>query len=216
MFNKKWLSISLIVVMFILAFYFQTVIPKTGGAIVTSVDVDGKPLKTGSRFANIFALPILAFAVYLLLNSLPNIAVYKKNLERFYKRFYGFKAVILMFLLIAYLVNLMPAFGFTFNSNLIMIPALAILFVYIGHVLKHIHRNYFIGILTPWALSSDKLWDRTHKFGGAVLEICGILLLVGLVFQSFFLEILVTALVSVLVITGIYSYMIFTRSHHHH
>lgn len=215
-FNKRWLSVSIIVLMFILAFYFQIIIPKTGNTIVTAVDDQGRPIQQGSRFANIFALPVIALAIYLLLNSLPRIAVYRRNLERFYRKFYGFKVIILLFLLIIYLVNLFPALGVNLDSNYILIPALALLFIYMGRVLKHIHRNFFIGIMTPWALSSDKLWDKTHRFGGSVLEVCGVFLLISLLFPAIFLEILVIALVAALVITAIYSYLIFSRTHYHH
>jgi uncharacterized membrane protein len=215
MLNKEWFSIIVIVIMFVLAFYFQVIIPHTGGVIVTSMDTDGTPLQTGSRFANLFAMPILALAVYLLMNSLPSIAVHKRNIEKFYQKFYGFKAILLLFLLVVYLVNLMPALGFTFESIYILIPALGLLFIYLGHVLKHIHRNYFIGLLSPWALSSDKLWDKTHKFGGAVLEVAGIFMFLALIFQDFVLEIILAALIISVMISTVYSYLIFTRSHHH-
>lgn len=214
MINKNWFAIAIIVIMFALAIFFQVDIPQTGDQVVTSVAEDGTPLDQGSRFATIFAMPVIALAILLLLNALPHIAVYRRNIEKFYEQFYGFKAIILLFLLVVYLVNILPAYGYSFNIVFVILPALAVLYFYLGHVLKHIHRNYFIGFLSPWALSSDKLWNRTHRFGGAVLEVCGVFLLVGLIFQDYIIEILAVATAAVIVLTAIYSYLIFSRDHH--
>ncbi len=37
---------------------------------------------------------------------------------------------------------------------------------YLGFVLPRVPRNYFCGIRTPWSLSSDRVWKRTHDLGG--------------------------------------------------
>lgn len=216
MLNKEWVAWTIIGIMFALAFAFHFTAPD-GMSVPVARDAVGEPVDYGNRFTVFFALPVVTLAVYLLLNALPHIAVYRRNIERFYEKFYGFKVVILLFLVVVYLVQALPAVSVRpLNSAYLLVPALAALFFYMGHVLKHIHRNYFIGFLTPWALSSDKLWDKTHHFGGAVLEICGAFMLVGLFVPNLLLTVLAVASVAALVITFVYSYLIFSRSHHHH
>src|SRR5690606_601665 len=117
-------------------------LPDAQGNIIASYDHNGEVMQRSSAFANIFALPIIALAVLLLLNMLPHIAVYKRNIERFYQQFYGFKFFVVLFIFAIYLITLFPALGFKGNTTNLYIVVLAALFFYMGHVFKHLHRNY--------------------------------------------------------------------------
>ncbi len=205
-----------LVFIFSMAFYFDATIPRNAeDTIITSVSADGN-VSMGNRFVHIYVIPLMTLAIFGILWTIPKVAVYRRHIDKFYERFYGFKVIILLFLAVVYLVNLAPALGFAFEGRYVIIIALAVLLFYLGHILKHIHRNYFIGFMTPWALASDKLWDKTHKFGGAIFEVCGIALLASLFFPAFFLEILLTIVIAGIVVTGTYSYLIFSRNHRHH
>lgn len=46
-----------------------------------------------------------------------------------------------------------------------------------GHVLPKLRSNFFFGIRTPWTLSDEQVWARTHRFGGLVFVATGGLLL---------------------------------------
>ena len=39
--------------------------------------------------------------------------------------------------------------------------------------------NWFVGIRTPWTLSSEEVWDKTHEIGGRLFKVCGVLALGG-------------------------------------
>jgi len=56
-----------------------------------------------------------------------------------------------------------------------MVPALGILFYYCGILIENAKRNWFIGIRTPWTLSNEKVWERTHKIGGKLFKIAGLI-----------------------------------------
>jgi uncharacterized membrane protein len=36
----------------------------------------------------------------------------------------------------------------------------------IGNVLGKLRSNFFVGIRTPWTLSSEHVWDQTHRWAG--------------------------------------------------
>ena len=58
----------------------------------------------------------------------------------------------------------------------------ASLFVVIGNYLPKVRPNYMMGIRTPWTLTSDLAWDRTHRLGGRLFVLEGIVfILLGLV-----------------------------------
>lgn len=62
-------------------------------------------------------------------------------------------------------------------SRLIMVVlyfAMGFLFLFIGNYLPKVRRNTTIGIKVKWALADDENWNATHRFGGKVWVICGI------------------------------------------
>jgi uncharacterized membrane protein len=36
-----------------------------------------------------------------------------------------------------------------------------------------IKQNWYMGIKTPWTLSDERVWNKTHRFGGRVFVIMG-------------------------------------------
>ena len=60
-----------------------------------------------------------------------------------------------------------------------MLPFLGVLFIAVGWMLRKAKRNFFIGIRTPWTLSSDTVWDKTHQLGSNLFMASGALAIVG-------------------------------------
>ncbi|MCK7526814.1 MAG: SdpI family protein [Ignavibacteriales bacterium] len=58
----------------------------------------------------------------------------------------------------------------TSSMSQAMLPAMGLLFIVIGSMLRKAKRNFFIGIRTPWTLSSDYVWDKTHQLGCSALH----------------------------------------------
>jgi uncharacterized membrane protein len=72
--------------------------------------------------------------------------------------------------------------------------------------------NWFMGIRTPWTLSSQQVWDETHRLGGKLFKISGALTFLGVFFNGWIallLAILPVLLSGVYVI--IYSYILFKK-----
>jgi len=91
--------------------------------------------------------------------------------------------------------------------NIALIPALGFLFFYIGMIMKHLKRNWFIGIRTPWTISSDKVWDKTHKLGGILFRISGVITIFGIFFKNYLLWFVLAPLLVSAVWLIVYSYL---------
>jgi uncharacterized membrane protein len=93
-----------------------------------------------------------------------------------------------------------------------MMPALGVLFIFVGYMLRKAKRNFFIGIRTPWTLSSDRVWDETHRIGAILFTLSGILALLGSFFggSTAFVMLMVPLLGSTLFLV-IYSYVLYRR-----
>ena len=50
-------------------------------------------------------------------------------------------------------------------------------FAFIGNFMGKIRYNYAIGLRTPWTLSDERVWDKTHRFLGRAMVAGAVLLL---------------------------------------
>ena len=69
------------------------------------------------------------------------------------------------------------SFGKEFQPCLITNLLLGAVFIVVGNYLPKCKQNYTIGIKVKWTLESEENWNATHRFGGKVWVIGGLLLL---------------------------------------
>jgi uncharacterized membrane protein len=92
-----------------------------------------------------------------------------------------------------------------------MLPPLGGLFWYTGALLEATKRNYFIGIRTPWTLSSDAVWDKTHVLGGKLFKASGILTALSACIPTWGFFILLGTILGSTIATTVYSYIMFKK-----
>jgi uncharacterized membrane protein len=92
-----------------------------------------------------------------------------------------------------------------------ILPAMSLLFIFIGVMMGRAERNFFIGIRTPWTLSSDTVWARTHSLGGKLFIGAGIfsLLAIPMGENGFWLLLILVAIAAIVPI--VYSYLLWKR-----
>lgn len=72
--------------------------------------------------------------------------------------------------------------GWRFDFGQLLTPVAALGFYGIGVLLENTEQNWFMGVKTPWTLSSKTVWTRTHVLGSKLFKISGIVALVGAFF----------------------------------
>ena len=92
-----------------------------------------------------------------------------------------------------------------------IMPAMGLLFILIGLFIRKAKRNYFIGIRTPWTLANDVVWKKTHKLGGVLFVIAGILTLLSMFFPDKAFIILMVDILGATIISVVYSYLVFRQ-----
>ena len=53
------------------------------------------------------------------------------------------------------------------------------MFVVIGNYLPKAKSNFFYGIKTPWTLSSEISWKKTHRLGGRLFVVSGLAIILS-------------------------------------
>ena len=133
-----------------------------------------------SKFWGVFLLPLISLGMLVLFLVIPSIDPLKANIAQFRETFNLFIVLIAGFMIYLYGLTLAWSLGYTnFNMSGAMLPAIGLLLVFVGFMLRHAKRNFFIGIRTPWTLSSDSVWNETHRLGAALFMISGILAFIG-------------------------------------
>jgi uncharacterized membrane protein len=161
-----------------------------------------------SRVWGAFFTPLLSLALVGLLLLLGNIDPKKQNLKESYDYLI---IAFLIFMLYVHLLVLLANLGITFNMGQLLAPGLGVLFILIGLLLPKQKQNYTFGIRTPWALANEKVWARTHEYGGKLFVIAGIIACFGVVFPSLaFLLVIVPVLLAALG-SVVYSYLVFRK-----
>jgi uncharacterized membrane protein len=163
------------------------------------------------KFWGLFLMPILSLALILLFMLIPKLDPLGRNIEKFRNYYDTFVVLIISFLFYLHIITIFWNLGAKFDMNRLLSPAIAILFFYCGILLYHAKRNWSVGIRTAWTLSSDYVWNKTHKLGGKLFAIAGLICLLGVVFPRYAFLFILVPILSAAIISVLYSYILFTR-----
>lgn len=167
-------------------------------------EVDG----WSSKVFAVFGLPIVLFAVHWMCILVTSVDPKKQNIEG--------KVLWIVFWIcpiISLLVGMLSygaALGVEFKVDKIMLAIMGIMFIVIGNYLPKCKQSYTVGIKLPWTLNDEENWNRTHRMGGKIWVISGIILLLSMLLPTSAMAIVVLAVVGVSVLVPtVYSYLLF-------
>jgi uncharacterized membrane protein len=198
----------IIVVSFLVSIYFYPVFPDK---IASHWGIDGNVNGYMNKFWGLFLMPVISLVMLLLFIILPKIDPLKENIKKFEKYFDTFILLIILFLFYIYILTILWNIGVIFNMGQFMAPALGVLFLYTGVLIENAKRNYFIGIKTPWTLASENVWNKTHKLGGKLFKISGIICMFGVIFPDFAFYFVIIPVIFSAVYSFVYSYIEFKK-----
>jgi uncharacterized membrane protein len=173
-------------------------------------NLHGEVDRMGGRAEGLLVMPLVAALVALALRFLPRIDPGRANYANFASAYAWVRVLVLALLAGVYVLMQMAAHGRTAS----VAPAVAFLtgglFFGLGNLLGKVRPNWFVGIRTPWTLSSAESWNRTHRAGGWVFVVTGLLTMAGaIVFDAgkVLAGLIAVILLSVLGL-AIYSYLV--------
>lgn len=141
-----------------------------------------------------------------LLTVIPRIDPYKKNYEKFGGYYEGFILLFVFFMLTIQVQIIHWSSEYRISPNLTFPVLIGTLFIYIGFLLGHAEQNWFVGIRTPWTLSSETVWKKTHEIGGKLFKIAGVIAFAGVLAGEYAIWFILVPVLAVAVFTVAYSY----------
>ncbi len=81
-----------------------------------------------------------------------------------------------------------------------------------GNYMPKVKQNATLGIKTSWTLRNQENWNRTHRFGGKVMMVCGLVLLFAALLPIEGILIVFGCVIAALVLLPVlYSYLIYRQ-----
>lgn len=130
----------------------------------------------GKAYA-VFGLPCLLAAIHLFAVLFTLNDPRRKNINK--------KPLMLVFWLIPVLslvtngIVYLTAMGADIDVFVICFVLIGIVFIVFGNYMPKLQQNYTVGIKMPWTLNSTENWNRTHRLGGRLFIVGGILMILG-------------------------------------
>jgi len=164
----------------------------------------------GSTFTALYMIPVMILGISLLILGLPRVDPMRTARLNFPLVNI---IVLVMALYMAYIHVLTLAWnlGYRFNMLQMMLPGFGLLFVFMGSMVERAKPNWFVGIRTPWTISNSVVWEKTHRLGGLLFKISGVLALLGVFFPALAIWFILVPVLAASVVTVVYSYVVFRQ-----
>jgi len=200
----RFAIIAAILLTFVVTIAVYPVVPDT---VVSHWNAAGEADGYMTKLWGLGLIPVIMTACVGLFAILPRIDPYKNNYAKFRDYYEGFILLFVLFLLAIQVQIILWSIGYQISPNMTFPFLIGTLFIYIGFLVSHAEQNWFVGIRTPWTLSSETVWKKTHEFGGKLFKIAGIISFAGVLAGDYALWFILIPVLTVSAITVVYSYL---------
>ncbi len=166
---------AIIAIQMIVAIYGFAVLPEI---VPIHWGINGQPNGYGPKWMGTFLYPLISAGIYVLIRALmaagPRLGG-RENATANIQVWRIILAGIMLFLLIIQLSTIAQTLGVGFDTTMVVMLALSLLFIFLGNYMGKMRRNFWMGIRTPWTLTSSVVWERTHRLGGWLFVAVGLI-----------------------------------------
>jgi len=146
--------------------------------VATHWNLQGQPDGYSGKTFAAFFFPALLILMYLLFVFLPQFDPKRERYAEFSKVYNIFRHLIVGIMAIIFLATGLYNLGYDINIGIVTASSIGLMMIVLGYYMKEIKSNWFIGIRTPWTLSSENVWNKTHRLGGILFMVFGLILVI--------------------------------------
>lgn len=203
---RKWIPLVIIAVAFVASAAVYSDLP---ARVPSHWNVAGEIDGWMNKEWGAFVMPLTLVGLLAMLYVLPRIDPRGANYSKFRGTFEIVMITTMVFLLGVHLIMLAIALGKDVSMTRVIPLGIGLLLMVLGNLMPRTRSNWFVGLRTPWTLSSDRVWERTHRLGGRLLVAAGALVVLTGIFAPLQSEtVLIASAVCVSVVVFAYSYII--------
>jgi len=181
--------------------------PRLPDPVAAHWNAEGVADGTLPRSWGVGLVPVLMAAFTALLLAIPRIDPLRENYEKFRNYYEGLILALILFMAVMQLQIILWNLGLQVSPNTLFPLPIGLLFIYLGFVMEHTEQNWFVGIRTPWTLSSAGVWKKTHILGGKLFKLAGIICFGGILFPRYAVWLILIPVFAAALCTVVYSYI---------
>ncbi len=207
--RSRWFGLVIAVVAAGISVWAYPQLPPT---VATHWNVRGVADGFSSRLMAVSIMPVVIIAMTGVFNVLPRLDPRRANYSKFIGTYWLIANAVILFILIGHGMIVATGLGYPVKIGRTMPIGVGLLFIVLGNYLTRVEPNWFVGIRTPWTLSSDTVWRKTHRTGGWLMVLGGIVIAACAFFPpGAFLPLFIAAVLIMAVIPVAQSYVLWKR-----
>jgi uncharacterized membrane protein len=172
-------SVALIAAMIGLSAWTWTALPPMA-PVAIHWDIHGRPNWYAPKEIALILVPAIALLVTALFALWPHLEPRRANLASGRLAYEAGWLGTMGILTVTHIVIAMQARGAGLDVVGDIVVAVAVFVAVLGTFLGKSRSNFFIGVRTPWSLSSDLAWERTNRIVGRLFVLTGLATLAAL------------------------------------
>ncbi|QTL50557.1 MULTISPECIES: SdpI family protein [Priestia] len=150
--------------------------------------------------------------IYFVIAFVPRIDPRKENYKYFSKTYNILLNAVLLLFFFVNMSTILQGLGYNVPMSYIAPIMAGIIFIIIGNYLQRVRSNYFMGIRTPWTLSNETVWKKTHRLSGKLFFIGGLLILISAFLPDGYKSVIMWgSIVLCVAIPYLYSYLAYKK-----
>lgn len=150
--------------------------------------------------------------IYFVIAFVPRIDPRKENYKYFSKTYNILLNAVLLLFFFVNMSTILQGLGYNVPMSYIAPIMAGLVFIIIGNYLQRVRSNYFMGIRTPWTLSNETVWKRTHRLSGKLFFIGGLLILISAFLPDGYKSVIMWgSIVLCVAIPYLYSYLAYKK-----
>lgn len=195
----------------IITFVFVALIFIMPDTIPTHWDSQWNVDSYGSRYT-LLILALLPLVMHYGMLLMLKIDPRHKNLEKRQATYNIFRYGLTCFFMILTVLFYYLSYNPQSDIEYLFLLLIGVVFIGMGNYMPRVPQNYSLGIKTPWTLSNEYVWKKTHRIGGYSWIVIGIMIVVlGLIHYSYAYYVMIALLIGDVVLMMVYSYIIYKR-----
>lgn len=167
----EWIHIAVILAMFAASGLCWNSAPDR---VPMHWNVKGEVDGWGGRLEGLFLLPAISLGIYALLRFIPLLDPGRENYKQFAMPYMIIRCGITGLMIVIHAAILAWVLDYRIDMGLVVGGSVGLFFVVLGNIMGKIRPNWFVGVRTPWTLSSKLSWAKTHRVGGWLFIVMGI------------------------------------------
>jgi uncharacterized membrane protein len=139
-------------------------------------NIEGVVDNTASKTWGLATIPLITLAFAGLLKALPYLEPRRKHFEKSPKLVGATWIGVLLVMWMAEIMVVGTALGWAINIFFLLKIAFGAMMMLIGNYAAKSQSMFMVGFRTPWTLSSENVWQKTHRLFGKMFLIAGLVM----------------------------------------